>query len=75
MILKEWLLRTGMSQRELSRKLGINHNHLCQVINGKKRGSSKLAFAIKEITKGSVTVEDFLFPEKQEAIIPITGKK
>lgn len=75
MILKEWLIRKGMTQRKLASKLGVSSNFLCMIINGKTRMSAAVALKIHEITKGQVSLEEAMFPEKQKSIIPLKGKK
>lgn len=50
----------NMNQRELARRLGVNHVHLNAVLRGRKRPSPILARRIERETEGHIKAADLL---------------
>ena len=73
MILKEWLLRSGISQKKMAKDLGMAHVSLCLLANGRRNASLKVACIISDYTKGAVSRDEVLFPLKHTSIIPLKG--
>ena len=55
---KTWRLQTGLTLKELSKKTGFSEAYLCQVENGKRNGSFRLADAYHKVSDGQVTAND-----------------
>ncbi len=58
--LKEIIERSGNSQAEWARKLGVSRGYLHQIINRKKTPSLKLALEIQRLTGGAVAMESWV---------------
>lgn len=67
MKLAEWLGKTGMTQNELARALGITQGRVSQVLAG-GTPSFDLAHRIQAITKNKVRLEDFASLESADGM-------
>ncbi|HKQ95075.1 MAG TPA: 3,4-dihydroxy-2-butanone-4-phosphate synthase [Aestuariivirgaceae bacterium] len=63
MKLAEWLDRSGITQNDLARALGVTQGRISQVLGG-ARPSFDLASRIQAVTRNKVRPEDFLGPEQ-----------
>ena len=64
MFLREWMKSNGVNQVGLSRMTKIGQGHISDFLSGNKGFGKHNALKIVEITKGRVTLEELLFPEK-----------
>ena len=62
MKLADWLDRSGITQNDLARALGVTQGRISQVLGG-ARPSFDLANRIQAVTRNKVRPEDFLGPE------------
>lgn len=53
--LREWLNKSGVSDAEFARKLGISASHLSLIVSGRRSASLALALQIESETDGAVT--------------------
>ena len=65
MTLREWLEQTGVTQRELARRVGVSRGAICRLLSGQHR-SSKLAEKVSKATGGKVTPGSVLWPATEE---------
>lgn len=68
--LKHYLFFENVRQADLAKTLGCNCVTVSQITQG-KRPSRHLALAIEYVTKGKVTVEELLNPEKASKWIEV----
>lgn len=75
MQLREFMLKNGLSAKDLADMLEYHVAYLRPVLNGKKNAGKKLARVVEKVTKGQVKYEDVLdpkpftitfYPEKKE---------
>lgn len=60
MTLKQYLKKTGTSQMQFAKALGISQPSFNAILSGKTKMTVERAFEIAEITKGEVKVESWL---------------
>lgn len=63
MIIREYLARTGTTQEQFAKSLGVTRAYLGQVLLGIRRFHPNKAIKVHEITGGKVTRDEALFPE------------
>ena len=60
MKLKQYLKENGILQKFLVEKIGISANHVNALVHERTKPSIDVAFAIEKITKGQVTLYDWV---------------
>lgn len=60
MKLKQYLKENYIQQKALIDKLGISPSYVNSLVHGRATPSISMAFAIEKLTKGKVTVYDWL---------------
>lgn len=68
MLLKDYLYKNNLTNREFGKRLKVGENHVTSIKNGRHTPSIKLAMEIIKITNGEVTPED-LYPELFEVYL------
>lgn len=63
MILKNWMQMEGITQLDLARILDVSGSSISNATRGVKPITSVLALKIVEISKGTVSFEEALFPD------------
>ena len=63
MILKEYLARKSLSQKEFAEMIDVSRPYLTLIIQGKRRCSPELALKIEELTQQKVSRDEVMFPE------------
>lgn len=69
--LRSFRERAGFTQRDMAAKLGISESYYCQLENGKRRMSLRMALAIAAILKK--TPNDIFLPDDFAERQPSTG--
>jgi DNA-binding transcriptional regulator YdaS (Cro superfamily) len=65
----EFVKQSGRTQVEIAKTIGVSPAMITEVLMGRKRFGADNAAKIVEVSKGSVTLEELLWPEKfQKAI-------
>lgn len=62
MLLSEWLDQSGCSQAKLAKQIGVSQQMVCGVLHGQRRFSPEVARKVVELSEGTVTLEELLFP-------------
>jgi DNA-binding transcriptional regulator YdaS (Cro superfamily) len=75
MILKEYLFRVGITQIVFAKKVGVCSQSISDYVTGRRRPHPNVALKISEATKGSVSIEEALFPERHATIAPVKHKR
>ncbi len=64
MRLKDWIKKQNISISLFAKKLGVSHGHIYRYLNGNSRIRHNLAIKIEELTKGYISREEAMWPEK-----------
>lgn len=64
MTLREYLFKKRLTQEQFAESVGLTRSHLSRIVSGALIPSRKTALKIEEVTKGKVTANELLFPEK-----------
>lgn len=60
MKLKKWLEVNDMTQKELAKKLDVDHTTVCKYVNGTRTPHIKIIRKISKLTAYVVTIDDFI---------------
>ena len=63
---RDAIVKSGLTQHEWSRRLGVSKGHLSQLVSGSKKPSLDLALRIAAMTDGAVPVESWARPAASE---------
>ena len=66
MHLREYIFRADMTHGQFAKLIGVSNTYLSLVMNAKKRMHPNKALKIEEVTKGMVTRDEALYPEKHK---------
>lgn len=64
MHIEEFMFRAQLSQNAMALLLGISPSILSRTLTGKQKFDKELALQVEQLTKGKVTRDECLFPEK-----------
>lgn len=68
MDLREYLFHNRLTQKEMSKRLGISKKYMCDIVHGKHRPSMRLARDIEVETKGEIKAIDLVCPPMSKKI-------
>jgi len=66
MLLKKYRIQNSISVSQLAKSLGISRQHVYEIESGVSFPSRALAVRIEKETRGEVSAEALLFPEKNK---------
>ena len=64
MHIKEFMFRSQITQNKFAKILGITGSTFSKILNKQQKMTADLALAIEEYSKGIVSRDECLFPEK-----------
>lgn len=63
MLLKEWLIKKGVTAYRFADRVGLSRSTVYMAINLQRRFSAKTAVDVENATDGDVTRQEALWPE------------